>query len=98
MRDRETTTEEEAASKEEGWPEDAGELILLSPEIALGRKKICRGRNGKEGNFLGFFVLYTRVVERIGFGSDSDQKSDQIDLNSVKTDEKSVNLLKIRRV
>ncbi|KAL4587492.1 hypothetical protein LXL04_000363 [Taraxacum kok-saghyz] len=33
--------------------------------------------------------------ERVGFGSGSDPKSDQIELNSVQTDQKSDNLLKI---
>ena len=74
---------EEVASKEEGWPEYAGELILLSPEIALGRKKICRGRNGKEGNFLGFFcVIYPgRGADRVWVGFRSEIRPNRLKLS-----------------
>ncbi|KAL4584145.1 hypothetical protein LXL04_008735 [Taraxacum kok-saghyz] len=56
---------------------------------------------GVKWNFRFLFLIYPgRGAGRvwIGFGSESDQKLDQIELNSVKTDEKSANLLKIRRV
>ncbi|KAL4587843.1 hypothetical protein LXL04_000717 [Taraxacum kok-saghyz] len=72
-----------------------------SPEIAGERAKLFRGRFGVKWKFRVLFLIYPgHGADRvwIGFGSESDQKSDQIKLNSVKTDEKSVDLLKIRRV
>ncbi|KAL4565170.1 hypothetical protein LXL04_029255 [Taraxacum kok-saghyz] len=60
----------------------AGRHRRTNPSLAGNRpwrEKICRGRNGKEGKFLGSWS-----------GSGFDPKSDQIELKSVQTDQKSV--------